>query len=46
MRDLAEETYNYQILMETYLTIGKILQEEKNYARAVVAFKMLLLVAW
>lgn len=32
--------------METYLTIGKILQEEKNYARAVVAFKMLLLVAW
>ena len=24
LRDLAEETYNYQILMETYLTIGKI----------------------
>ena len=32
--------------METYLTIGKILQEEKNYSRAVVAFKMLLLIAW
>ena len=46
MRDLAEETFNYRILMETYLTIGKVLQEEKNYDKAVIAFKMLLLIAW
>jgi hypothetical protein len=46
IRDLAEEKFCYEILMDTYLVIGRILQEEKNYSRAVVAYKLLLIIAW
>jgi hypothetical protein len=32
--------------MDCYLQIGRILQEEKNYSKAVIAYKLMLVISW
>ena len=42
LRDLTEDTQNNNISMDVYESLGKLLQEETEYERAIVCFKKLL----
>ena len=42
LRDLTEDTQNNDYSMDAYESLGKMLQEDGEYERAIVCFKKLL----
>ena len=46
LRDLVEETNNNKEAISIYEEIGKIKQEQKDYQKAILAFKRMLQIAW
>ena len=46
LRDLVEDTNNNKEAILVYEEIGKLMQEKKEYALAILAFKKMLQIAW
>ena len=46
LRDVTEDTQNNSISMDIYESLGKLLQDNGEYEKAIVCFKKLLQIAW
>jgi tetratricopeptide (TPR) repeat protein len=46
LRSLTEEVNDHKVLIKTYMSLGNVLQRDKQYEKALICFKNILLLSW